>query len=230
MNFTAIHSSAFAIASVILDIMSSPHTFTIMEQLREEVMQVLRDEKGWTKEAVAKMIRIDSAIRESMRLEGVLSRGLTKVVEAEEGLTVKDQNGVGTHIPKGNQVSVSIHSIHHDAANYENSDIHDAFRFSREWEQADMMDRTSTPGAEKENEDASSSSRNPVLVSYTPDFLAFGYGRSACPGRFFAAEELKLLLAYIVLNYDIKPLERRPKALWIGDAVIPPLKTKICVS
>ncbi|KAL1961582.1 hypothetical protein VTN77DRAFT_1434 [Rasamsonia byssochlamydoides] len=80
--------------------------------------------------------------------------------------------------------------------------------------------------------DASSilAGRKLSMVSYAEDFLGFGYGQNACPGRFFAAQELKLLLAYIVLNYDIRPLERRPKNVWIGDAVIPPLATKICAS
>jgi len=31
----------------------------------------------------------------------------------------------------------------------------------------------------------------------------FGYGKHACPGRFFAANELKVILAQIILGYDI---------------------------
>lgn len=34
--------------------------------------------------------------------------------------------------------------------------------------------------------------------------MAFGYGRHACPGRFFAANEIKLICAQILLNYDLK--------------------------
>jgi cytochrome P450 len=34
--------------------------------------------------------------------------------------------------------------------------------------------------------------------------LGFGYGRHACPGRFFAANEIKMILARMVLEYDIK--------------------------
>jgi cytochrome P450 len=34
--------------------------------------------------------------------------------------------------------------------------------------------------------------------------LAFGYGRHACPGRFFAANEIKMILARLVLDFDIK--------------------------
>lgn len=33
--------------------------------------------------------------------------------------------------------------------------------------------------------------------------MGFGYGRHACPGRFFAAAEIKLLLARLLLDYEI---------------------------
>ncbi|KAF5851676.1 hypothetical protein GGP41_000454 [Bipolaris sorokiniana] len=34
--------------------------------------------------------------------------------------------------------------------------------------------------------------------------LNFGYGRHACPGRFFAANEIKMVLARMLLQYDVK--------------------------
>ena len=34
--------------------------------------------------------------------------------------------------------------------------------------------------------------------------LHFGHGRFACPGRFFAANELKMILGELLLNYDFK--------------------------
>lgn len=34
--------------------------------------------------------------------------------------------------------------------------------------------------------------------------MSFGFGRHACPGRFFAANEIKLILARMLLDYDIK--------------------------
>jgi len=58
---------------------------------------------------------------------------------------------------------------------------------------------------------------------------AFGHGRHACPGRFFAATEMKLLLAYIIMNYDIKPLATRPQKKLIAGSIIPPLKATISV-
>lgn len=41
-------------------------------------------------------------------------------------------------------------------------------------------------------------------VSVTKENMGFGYGRHACPGRFFATTQMKLTLAYILLNYELK--------------------------
>ena len=51
--------------------------------------------------------------------------------------------------------------------------------------------------------------------------------RRDSPGRFFVAHELKMILAYLVQNYEIKPLPERPKAMWLGVNVIPAVQTKI---
>ena len=37
-------------------------------------------------------------------------------------------------------------------------------------------------------------------------FLAFSFGKHACPGRYFAASEVKTALHYLFLNYNIKNL------------------------
>ncbi|KAJ7049857.1 hypothetical protein C8F01DRAFT_1264742 [Mycena amicta] len=42
------------------------------------------------------------------------------------------------------------------------------------------------------------------MISTAPDYLPFGTGKHACPGRFFAATELKMMLAHFVVNYDLE--------------------------
>ena len=41
------------------------------------------------------------------------------------------------------------------------------------------------------------------LSSTSADHLGFGHGPHSCPGRFFAANEIKLILARILLGYDL---------------------------
>ena len=40
------------------------------------------------------------------------------------------------------------------------------------------------------------------FISTSAEHTGFGHGNHACPGRFFAAAELKVLLCYLLLNYD----------------------------
>ena len=49
------------------------------------------------------------------------------------------------------------------------------------------------------------------------------------PGRFFAANELKAMLAYIVVNYDLKIAGdgERPPNMYIGANVVPSPKGEI---
>lgn len=42
------------------------------------------------------------------------------------------------------------------------------------------------------------------FVSVSQNSLTFGYGRHACPGRFFAANEIKMILANVLLEYDVR--------------------------
>lgn len=46
---------------------------------------------------------------------------------------------------------------------------------------------------------------------------------AASPGRFFAANELKAMMAYIVVNYDVKFEDDgiRPPNKWLGLTIIP---------
>lgn len=53
------------------------------------------------------------------------------------------------------------------------------------------------------------------LANTGPYATAFGFGAHACPGRFFAINEMKIIFAYLLLNYDIKLRDGqgRPKNL-----------------
>ena len=65
----------------------------------------------------------------------------------------------------------------------------------------------------------------------TEDSLGFGLGSQACPGRFLAVNQIKLLLAKLLLNYDLT-LEKqgqtytggRPEYEYNDFSVIPPVQ------
>ena len=67
------------------------------------------------------------------------------------------------------------------------------------------------------------------MVSLSQDFLSFGLGRHACPGRYLAACALKLMFAHIVTTYDVK-LEiegARPKDMWVMGSCLPNPKANV---
>lgn len=59
------------------------------------------------------------------------------------------------------------------------------------------------------------------VVTGGDTFLGFGYGKHSCPGRFFAAHEMKLLLAHVVQQYDIEFLPERPMQQTIMETKLP---------
>ncbi|EUC31077.1 hypothetical protein COCCADRAFT_38766 [Bipolaris zeicola 26-R-13] len=46
------------------------------------------------------------------------------------------------------------------------------------------------------------------FVTGSPKHLEFGYGRHTCPGRFFASIEVKIIVVYLLIEYDWKFTEK----------------------
>ena len=89
----------------------------------------------------------------------------------------------GQMIPKGTRIVVST-SGRLSPEEYGDPLQFDGHRFLR-WR-----------GTEKDNESH--------LVATGASHLGFGHGRHACPGRFFAANESKVLLCHLLMKYDWK--------------------------
>ena len=41
--------------------------------------------------------------------------------------------------------------------------------------------------------------------------------------------ELKMMIAYIIMNYDIQLIGPKPKGIWLGSLLLPPLKARVLV-
>lgn len=56
------------------------------------------------------------------------------------------------------------------------------------------------------------------FVATSNDHMGFGHGMHACPGRFFASNELKVALMHMLMKYDwrLPEGEKRPECLEIG--------------
>ena len=91
-------------------------------------------------------------------------------------------------------IEVAAKSIMCDPEIFHDPEIFDGLRFYKTRQQ---------PAVDQVGRLDSGFHRN-QFVSVSSDSLAFGYGRHACPGRFFAANEIKMILAYVIVAYDIR--------------------------
>ncbi|KAH7320777.1 putative cytochrome P450 [Stachybotrys elegans] len=209
LNFAAIHTSSFAITHAILDLVHSKKEY--IEELREEIQTVLAEHGGtWSKQALAKMDKLDSTMRESVRLNSLITIGVGRRVVAKDGVTTPS----GVHIPYGTSVWAHAHPVFTDPALYKDPNEFKPFRFAE--------------GRRDKDVEYVKRARNAFATTNT-DFLAFGHGRNACPGRFFAASELKLLLGHVILHYDFEMRTERPPNKWIVLNLLPPMEATIRV-
>ncbi|KAI9772566.1 MAG: hypothetical protein M1839_002448 [Geoglossum umbratile] len=237
VNFAAIHTTLMAATSIIFDLYGSPPEKGYVETIREEAVRVLGEHDGvWTRTGLSRLIKLESAIKESLRSRGGGSRIITRKVVAPEGFTFGD----GLHVPYGSRVGAPSWPIHHDVDYYEAPMEYDAFRFSRPREEfeakrrAEMKNQPDNHELTKNSVNGADSAeliryKNQSVVTTKDTYLPFGHGRHACAGRFFAASQLKLITAYITMNYEVEQLPERPPDTWFVDSVLPPMKSSLKV-
>ncbi|KAI4185316.1 MAG: hypothetical protein L6R41_004203 [Letrouitia leprolyta] len=218
LNFAALHTTAMGSINCLLDVVASDPSHHYLAGIREEVIRVLAEEEGgkWTKTSLNRCHRADSALRESLRVSNFMSRNVQKKVLAREGVENKYE---GWRAPMGSYIAVDMHNPQHDPSIYPEPENYDAFRFSR----AREMEVEKGVGDGSEG-NPSVSGGNTSALTTSGIFLPFGHGRHACPGRFFIAVEIKLMLAYMVMKYEIEPMALRPRNRWLGGIRLPPTK------
>ena len=54
------------------------------------------------------------------------------------------------------------------------------------------------------------------LVTTSPEHLGFGHGTHACPGRFLASNEVKIILSHILMMYDFQCVTEDIPKPWIN--------------
>jgi cytochrome P450 len=230
--FAAIQSSVISITNTIYDIASSPHCSEYLLAMRDEILDEMDSQSKpglnnpksspWGKAALARMVHVDSALRESMRLNGFVARGIMKTVVAPGGVTLPD----GSHVPYGTKVGIQAYSVHRDDAVYAEAETYDAFRFvpaSRK------TGDTSSSGSDSESSSSSVDfsvrkkaspaaagkdtkarlARDDVarhqpqaLVTTSPTFLAFSHGPHAWYVSLFASSAPLLPPASVLRSYD----------------------------
>lgn len=83
LNMVAIHTTSMTITNAILDLYSCPDVEKLLEGLREECERVGKQYDGlWSKQAINELFRVDSTIRESMRISDLGWLAINRMVSA----------------------------------------------------------------------------------------------------------------------------------------------------
>ncbi|PKY03130.1 cytochrome P450 [Aspergillus campestris IBT 28561] len=192
-SMAAIHTTSNLLTNVMYDLTAYPE---FIQPLRDEIRQIVKEDGVLKKTSLTKMKLMDSVMKESQRVNPTSIVLLNRL--AMKSVVLSD----GTHIPKGANVTVSTH-VMHDNEVYPNAQTYDGFRFYKKRQVA---------GSEHRHQ----------FVTTSPEHFGFGHGMHACPGRFFASNEIKIMLAHLLMKYDWKFAEgpERPASIMHGTEVI----------
>ncbi|KAF2478137.1 putative cytochrome P450 [Lindgomyces ingoldianus] len=176
LSMASIHSTSSAIAAAIFDLCTHPEYIGL---LRKELLDVVGDSRGFSKQDLNRLRKLDSFLRESQRFNPPILLSPQRVAVTD--ITLRD----GLVIPKDQSIAFPSANLMTDPTLVPNPETFDAFRSYRKREQ---------PGK----------SMMHMMVSTEKDHLYFGHGKQACPGRFFAANEIKIIVARLLLDFEFR--------------------------
>ncbi|KAI1199298.1 cytochrome P450 [Nemania serpens] len=146
----------------------------VAQQLRDEIIEVVGRE-GWAKTTLYKLKLMDSFLKEGQRVTPLASMSMNRYVE--KPITLSD----GIVLPKGARICV--------VSDFANPDV---YKEPARFDAARFVKKRLEPGQENSWQ----------FVTTSASHLNFGHGEHACPGRFFASNEIKIVLCHLLLKYD----------------------------
>ncbi|EPE30000.1 Cytochrome P450 [Glarea lozoyensis ATCC 20868] len=220
--FAALSPIGMSISYAIFDLASHPE---YADELRKEINDVLAQEKPENgqlqKSSLPKLRKLDSFMKESQRLNPPFITTNTRVVTAPDGLTLSS----GHTIPQNVIIAFGNPFLPNSEVQYPplTSPSQPPLSNFYPWRYSDLRQ---IPGEENAHQFVTADANNP----------SFGYGRHACPGRFFASNEIKVLIVELLRRYDValgpdgegvKEGFERPKTLEMGFAYAANPKAKV---
>ncbi|KAF7168574.1 hypothetical protein CNMCM5623_001556 [Aspergillus felis] len=173
----ATYNLAFQLIHFFYDLLVHPE---YIEPLREEIQTVSESCSGrWTPTALAKLRKCDSFLKESQRLNPI---GLVSVSRfALSPFRLPD----GSTVPAGTSVSAPAMLTNTDKMLWDDPLVFDGYRFEK-------------------LRDIGDNEQKFQFSSTSTSELNWGYGAHACPGRHFASNQIKVLMAALLLRYDFR--------------------------
>ncbi|KFY24017.1 hypothetical protein V491_02323 [Pseudogymnoascus sp. VKM F-3775] len=203
MALASIHTTSTTISNVLFDLCAHPEWIPILiDEINDVTNRTgkLGDKDGvGVKEWLAKLEKLDSFLMESLRYNPVLLLAPSRY--AIESHTFND----GQHIPAGRTISWANYFHQNDPSLAPEPHLFDPMRSYRK--------RYSSPEQKIKHLAGQADTNN----------LTFGYGRGACPGRFFAVGEIKTIVARLLVEFEFKYPEgkSRPRSIGLNEFSLP---------
>ncbi|KAI8628807.1 cytochrome P450 [Xylariaceae sp. FL1651] len=173
----AIHTTRLTIIHALYDLAARPE---YIEPLRREIAEVLKDSNGaLRKQHLTQMRKLDSFMKESQR------HNPPSIATFQRKAMIPIDLSNGFHIPAGTIVQCNTNMLDEAPPEWGDPYAFDGFRFYRLRKDAQDVNKFQ-------------------FASPSYDSMQFGFGNDACPGRFFASNQIKIILAYILSHYDFK--------------------------
>ncbi|KAJ6528398.1 cytochrome P450 [Mycena sp. CBHHK59/15] len=206
LNMASIHTTSIFTTHALFELARMPPAH--IEQIRVEITGAIDSEGGvCNKAAVGKFHMLDSLLKEVGRFHSLFAVGSSRLTLREA--VIAD----GVVIPEGSVVSLAPRPLHFNPQVYPDPHTFDPFRFSK-LRTGDSF----IPDVQRS------------FTNLSNDYIVFGVGKHACPGRFFAALKIKLILAEILLNYDVAfPVgaSKTPKPFAFNNFTVPNRTAKL---
>ncbi|KAK7530968.1 cytochrome P450 [Phyllosticta citribraziliensis] len=199
LTFAAAGLFSVVVSQLILSVLGYPE---YLEPLRQEIETAVKECGGWNKDAAARMPKLDSFLRETLRLSPPTALTLQRKVDVDIPLSNGDVVKAGTLI------GFPTLAIQRDPEYYDRPLEFDAYRFY----------------------DAETDTVKVKSVTQSRTYLPFGYGTQTCPGRFLATETSKIVFAKFIVDYEMKFTPKRvgkPVDWPIGGQIMPSIDTYV---
>ncbi len=224
LSLVSIHTTTMTAAHGFFDMCARPEYF---EPLRQEAFAVLEEDGGWQKSTLNKMRKLDSFLKESQRMNPPSLRKpksipypFTPVTLFNNSRTVAFHRIVcspitlsdGIKLPVGTHICVPAAAILQDDDVEPTASVFDGFRYFKKRQAADEANKHQFAMTDTNN-------------------LHFGHGKFSCPGRFFASNEIKIIMAHLLMAYEFKypPGQSRPKNLTADENMFPDPSARLMI-
>ncbi|KAJ0163503.1 Ent-kaurene oxidase [Colletotrichum tanaceti] len=194
VSWVSIHSVSYTVTRAMYDLATRPEYFA---PLRQEIEDILKEDGFTTDEqgrrimdrtSYVKLRKLDSFLRESMRLCPNKLVNMARIVQSPVTLST------GHTLPAGTRIGVPVYHVmtssstrqtYDESAGMAPADEFDGFRFH-----------------ELRRRDGNENRFH--YIATTSDYLAWGLGTHSCPGRFFSSTAIKVLFVEMLRFWDFR--------------------------